>query len=186
MDIVNNMTELCGRSANRHVMLSIDELKYGNIVKKIHKVALDQLTKILNRDQTDADITGPSFKHTATLSKTERVVKGPEILSDLTGQSTEHLQSHNMNAECSALQLLQQYHHDVSKLKANAPSKMKQGKPQRREVDTDLGMRHRSAGRRAGHPPDSEQDSALFEAPGHSKRFNYKTSAAQLHWARSE
>ena len=41
MDMVNNMTELCGRSAHRHVMLSIDELKlkYGNIVKKEHKVA---------------------------------------------------------------------------------------------------------------------------------------------------
>ena len=120
MDIVNNMTELCGRSAHRHGMLSADELKlkYGNIVRKEHKVALNQLTKILNRDQTNVDITGPTFKHSAALSKNERVIKGPEILSDLTGQSTEHLHSHGMNSvECSALQLLQQYHHDLSKMK---------------------------------------------------------------------
>ena len=67
MDIVNNMTELCGRSAHRHVLLSADELKlkYGNIVRKEHKVALNQLTKILNRDQTNVDITGPTFKHSA-------------------------------------------------------------------------------------------------------------------------
>ena len=159
MGIVNNMTDLCGRSAHRHVMLSTDELKlkYGNIVRKEDKVALNQLTKILNRDHTNADITGPTFKHTAALSKNKRVIKRPEVLSDLTGESTEHLQSHNMNAvECSALQLLQHYHQDVSELKPSAPSKRKQGKPQRREVDTDLGfsrMRHSSAGRRAGRPP---------------------------------
>ena len=49
MDIVANITELCGCSAHRHVMLSTDELKlkYGNIVKKEHKVALNQLTKTL-------------------------------------------------------------------------------------------------------------------------------------------
>ena len=76
MDIVNNMTELCGRSAHRHVMLSADELKkYGNTVRKEHRVALNQLTKILNRDQTNMDKTGPTFKHSAALSKNERVIK---------------------------------------------------------------------------------------------------------------
>ena len=77
MDIVNNITELCGRSAHRHVMLSTDELKlkYGNIIKKEHKVALNQLTKILNRDQTNVDITGPTFKHSAALSKDENGLK---------------------------------------------------------------------------------------------------------------
>ena len=130
MDIVNNMTELCGRSAHMHVMLSADELKlklkYGNIVRKEHKVALNQLTKILNRDQTNVDITGPTFRHSAALSKDERVIKRPEILSDLTGQGTRHLQSHSMNSvECSALQLLQQYHHEVSKKRPSEPSKRK-------------------------------------------------------------
>ena len=57
MDKVNNMTELCGHSAHRHVMLSTDELKYANIVKKEHKVALNRVIKILNRDQ---NITGPT------------------------------------------------------------------------------------------------------------------------------
>ena len=163
MDIVNNMTQLCGRSAHRHVMLmlSTDELKlkYGNIVRKEHKVALNQLTKILNRDQTDADITGPTFKHSAALSKNERVIKRPEILSDLTGQSTEHVQSQNMNAvECSALQLLQQYHHEVSNQKTCVTSKRKRGTPQRCEVHTDGFSRthHNSAGTRAGHPPETK------------------------------
>ena len=78
--------------------------------------ALNQLTEILNRDQTNADILGPTFKHSAVLSKNERVTKRPEILSDLTSQGTEHLQSHSMNAvECSALQLLQQHHNEVRK-----------------------------------------------------------------------
>ena len=81
------------------------------------KIALNQLTKILNRDQTNVDIMGPTFKHSAALSKNERVIKRPEILSDLTGQSTEHLHSHGMNSvECSALQLLQQHHHDLGKI----------------------------------------------------------------------
>ena len=139
MDTVNNMTELCGRSAHRHVMLSADELKlkYGNIVRKEHKVALNQLIKTLNRDQTNVDITASTFKYSAALSKNERVIKRPEILSDLTGQSTEHLQSHSMNSvECSALQLLQQYHHAISKKSSSGPPKRKKGTPQKRPVRT--------------------------------------------------
>ena len=75
-DTVNNMTELCGRSAHRHVMLSTDELKlkYGNGVKKEDK--LNRLTKIFDRDQTNADIIGPTFKHTAALSKTRKSSNG--------------------------------------------------------------------------------------------------------------
>ena len=60
---MSSIKELCGRSGHRLVMLSTDELKlkYGNIVRKEHKVALNQLTKIMNRDQTNADVTGPTF-----------------------------------------------------------------------------------------------------------------------------
>ena len=74
-------------------MLSTDELKlkYGNIVRKEHKVALNQLTKITDRDQTNADVTGPTFKHSSAFSKDERVIKQCEILSDLSSRSTEHL-----------------------------------------------------------------------------------------------
>ena len=85
LDVVNNITELCRCSAHRHVMLSTDELKlkYGNIVRKEHKVALNQLTTILNREQTNVDITGPTFQHSAAFSEIERVIKRPEILSDI-------------------------------------------------------------------------------------------------------
>ena len=64
-------------------MLSTDELqlKYGNIVRKEHKVALNQLTKIMNRDQTNADITGPTFRHSAALCRIDRVIKQPEFMS---------------------------------------------------------------------------------------------------------
>ena len=164
MDIVNNITELCGRSAHRHVMLGTDErkLKYGNTIKKEHKVALNQLTKILNRDQTNVDITGPTFKHSAALSKNERVIKRPEILSDLTGRSTEHLQSHSMNsAECSALQLLQQYHHEE---KRNAHFSR---------------MHHSEPGRRAAHQHDPDQDKAQSPAPRHSKRLRAAKGQSQ-------
>ena len=49
-----------------------------------HKLALNHLSKIL---QTNADITEPTFKHSAALSKNERVLERPEILSDVTGQA---------------------------------------------------------------------------------------------------
>ena len=185
MDIVNNITELCGRSAHRHVMLSTDELKlkYGNIIKKEHKVALNQLTKILNRGQTNVDITGPTFKHSAALNKNERVIKRPEILSDLTGKGTEHLQSHSMNsAECSALQLLQQYHHEVSKQRPSEPSKRKRGPPQKREVHTDVHfsrMHHSEPGSRAAHQHDPDQDKAQSPAPRHSKRLRSAKGQSQ-------
>ena len=164
-------------------MLSTDELKlkYGNIVRKEHKVALNQLTKIMNRNQTNDDITGPTFKHSAALSKNERVIKPAEILSDLTSQSTEHLPSHGMNTvECSALQLLQQYHHEVSKQKPIAPPKRKRETPQRREAHTDLSfarMHHNAAGRQEGHQPD--QDRAPLQAPRRSKRLKLATGQTQ-------
>ena len=116
-------------------MLSTDEfkLKYGNIVRKEHKAALNQLTKILNRDQTDVDIIGPAFRHSTTLSKGERVIKRPEILSDLTSQGTEHLHSQSKSfIECSALQLLQQHQSEFRNRQDCAQSKRKRGKPQRR------------------------------------------------------
>ncbi|KAL3135191.1 hypothetical protein ABBQ38_006279 [Trebouxia sp. C0009 RCD-2024] len=143
-------------------MLSTGELKlkYGSIVKKEHKVVLNQLTKILNKDQTNVDITGPTFKHSAALSKNERVIKRPEILSDRTGQSTEHIHSHSMiSVECSALQLLQQYHHETSKKKPSVHPKRKTGTPQKRPVRTEVHfsrMHHSETGGRAGRQPEAD------------------------------
>ena len=184
LEIVTSIKELCGRSGHRHVMLSTDEpkLKYGNIVRKEHKVAPNQLTKIMNRDQTNADIMGPTFKHSAALSKDERVIKQSQILSDLSSQSTDHLQSHGMNAvECSAQQLLQQYHHEVSKQKPIAPLKRKRGTPQRREAHTDLcfaRMHDSTAGGQEGRQPDPDQDGASLH-PRRSKRFRLNAEQTQ-------
>ena len=63
-------------------MLSTDEfkLKYGNIVRKEHKVALNQLTKILNRDQTNADIMGPTLKHSASMTESSNSLRFCQIL----------------------------------------------------------------------------------------------------------
>ena len=178
------MTELCGRSACRHVMLSTDELKlnYGNVVKQEHKVALNQLTKILQRpDQCRHH--GAYLQTKCSTQQERKFIKRPEVLSDLAGQSTEHLQSHNINAvECSAMQLLQQFNHEVGKQNPSIPSKKTRGMPQRREVDTDLcfsRMQHSSAGRRAGHPPDSDRDSALLQAPRHSNTHMHRLLEGQ-------
>ena len=192
IEIVNNVTELCGRSAHRHLMLSTDEfkLKYGNIVRKEYKVALNQLTKILNRDQTDVDIIGPAFRHSTALSKSERVIKRPEILSDLTSQGTEHLQSQSMSAiECSALQLLQQHHSEVRNRQDCAQSKRKRGKPQRREAHTELcfSRMHTSANDgQAGRQPDDEGDKAPSQAPRHSKRLRLASGQPQRHCIQQE
>ena len=191
-EIVNNMTELCGRSAHRHLMLSTDEfkLKYGKIVRMEHKVALNQLTKILNRDQTNADIIGHTFRHSTALSKSGRVIKPPEILSDLTSQGTEHLQSQSMNAiECSALQLLQQHHSEVRKTQDCVQSKRKRGKPQRRGAHTDLcfSRMHTSPNdRRAGRQPDDESGRAPSQAPRHSKHLRWASGQPQRHYIRQE
>ena len=93
MDIVNNMTDLCGRSAHRHVMLSTDELKlkYGNIVKKEHKVALNQLNQKIEQ-RPDQCRHHRAYLQTYCSPQQDQVIKRPEILSDLTGQSIEHLQ----------------------------------------------------------------------------------------------
>ena len=86
MDEVNDIRALCVRSAHRHIMLSTEKLKlkYESAVKKEHKIALDQLTKILNRDQTKTDVQGPTFQHSKPLHKHNRVIKNPQILSELT------------------------------------------------------------------------------------------------------
>jgi len=61
----------------------------GFAVKKEHKVALNQVKKVLNKDQTNIDVQGPTFKHSNPLHKSGGVVKNPQILSELTNNSTE-------------------------------------------------------------------------------------------------
>ena len=97
------------------------------------------------------------------------------VFLDFSKAYDRHLQSHSMNSvECSALQLLQQYHHEVSKKRPSEPSKRKRGTPQKREVHIDVHfsrMHHYVAGRRARRQPDSDQDTAPSQAPGRSKRL---------------
>ena len=78
-----------------------------------------------------------------------------------------------MNAvECTALQLLQQHRHEVSKKKPIALPKRKRG-AQRREAHTDLcfaRMHHSAADRQEGLQSKVDEYVAL-QAPGHSTRL---------------
>ena len=88
-----------------------------------------------------------------------------------------------MNAvECSALQLLQLYHHEGSKQKPIAPPKRKRGTPQRREPHTDLcfaSMHHDAAGREGRRQPGPNQEGASLQAPRRSTRL--RLNAEQTH-----
>ena len=192
---VNSMTELCGCSAHRHVTLSTDEfkLKYGNIVTKEHKVALNQPIKVLNRDPNNTDIIGPTFRHSTALSKSERVIKRPKILSDLTRQGTEHLQSQSMKAPSSAAHYSFCSNTTVRSEKGKtAHSQKEKGgnhkyvRPTRTYHRLCFSRMHTSLNNRGeGLQPD-EDDRAPSQAPRLSKRLRLASGQPQRHCIRQE
>ena len=97
-------------------------------------VALNQLTKLLNLHHlTNDDIHGANFRNVGPLSKEDRVVVRPEIVSKLRVRSrdTDHFDSKEINdIECKALAMLRD-HTLLNPTRNNRRSNM--SKPCRRE-----------------------------------------------------
>ena len=120
------------------MMLSTDGLKlrYGSKVKVQHKVALKQLTKILNRDHTqDDEPTGPSLLHSTPVTTTE-LSRTRGYLQRL--QNTAHLHLSNiLIAKRTALELLRQYQDSLEDSAHTGKSINGQTRPEGKQSEAD-------------------------------------------------
>ena len=116
LDICTNFRELCLPNKRKVIFLSTLELarKFGKTITNKHKLALNQLTKIVNRNHLSSDdIIEPSFNHIAPLCIEDRILRNPDILKELQGPNTQQVHSQEINEiECRALALLQQHQHE--------------------------------------------------------------------------
>ena len=114
LELTDNISGLCLLKNKRHLIINTDELKrrFGNRVRKEHRVALNQLTKILSSKHSNKfDLSGPTFMKVRPLNEIDRVIRDPEILEELSNCCTAHLRSVEINeAENEALVLLQSHH----------------------------------------------------------------------------
>ena len=94
-------------------LLSTSELalKFGRVITKQHKKALNQLIKLLNQYHlANDDIHGAKFQNVGPLSIQDRTVVRPEIVSESRSRTTDHLDSREMNdVECRALAMLRDH-----------------------------------------------------------------------------
>ena len=163
LEVTDNLAELCLPTKQKVILLSTSELalKFGRLITNQHKLALNQLTKLLNQHHlTNCDIHGASFRNIGPLSMEDRVVVRPEIVSELCSRNTDHLDSREINdIECKALAMLRD-HALLNSTRNNRKNNM--SKPCRREQhDT---RTEKSPGR--SFNPTEDRDSSEDEPDG--------------------
>jgi len=113
LKVIDNFAELCLPNRQKVILLSTSELalKFGRVITIQHKKALNQLTKLLNQYHlANDDIHGAKFQNVGPLSREDRTVVRPEIVSEVRSKNTDHLDSREINdIECRALAMLRDH-----------------------------------------------------------------------------
>ncbi|KAL9589636.1 MAG: hypothetical protein Q9179_007981 [Wetmoreana sp. 5 TL-2023] len=92
LELTDNIAGLCTSRRMKSEVKIIDtkdlRQRFGSKVKKEHKIALNQLTKILNRNHCSEDmVMGPTFARADPLPSGDRLVKDTKLLEELASHS---------------------------------------------------------------------------------------------------
>ena len=86
--------------------------KYGSRIKHRHKLALNRLTKVVNSPQQGSDmLQWRSWTHVSALSPDERVVRNPQLFTELRYTTGTYHDSQDLDGyACKALTMLRRWH----------------------------------------------------------------------------
>ena len=108
-------------------------------MRKEHRVALNQLTKVLNKNHPSTyKLYGDTSLNVRPLDRIDRVIHNPAILEELNNRCTAHLSSTTINeSEDHAVGLLRKHHNALQDQSARMPPQNRQEKLQKATAYSD-------------------------------------------------